>query len=163
MSYAFGTRSRNELITCHKDLQLIGNTSIKRSPIDWGIHQGARTVPQQQDYFDSGTSRINPSAYPDIRALAKVAKHIVIPGDPDYELSRAFDFHISTKHKAMKLTWDDLHLGIIIGVIMSTAQELYDQGLTKHLVRSGGDWDRDGVFVYDHKLKDLPHIELYKP
>lgn len=160
MAFRFGSRSRKELDTCHPDLIKIAELAIKRTPIDFGIHQGGRTVEQQRKYFREGKSSINPDAYSSVESLAQRAKHVTIPGNDKYGVSRAFDFHIASKYEAKSLTWDDLHMGIVIGVIWSCADELYDYGEISHRIRSGGDWDRDGVFVYDHKLKDLPHIEI---
>ncbi|MEO1255878.1 MAG: hypothetical protein AAFY41_13500 [Bacteroidota bacterium] len=161
-NYKFGERSTRELNSCHSDLRKIANFALKISPIDFGIHQGGRTIALQQQYFNEDKSRINPKNYANPRELAKVANHITIPGDAEFNFSRAFDFHVSEKHVGKSLTWDDLHLGVIIGCLFAATDELLSKGEIIHRIRSGGDWDGDGVFVYDQKLKDLPHIELVK-
>ena len=62
-----------------------------------------------------------------------------------------------------KIAYDIGSLCYIAGVIQSTAVELYGIGLVKHLVRWGGNWDKDAVILHDQSFDDLPHFELYKP
>lgn len=155
-----GKRSRENLSTCHPDLVKIVELAIQWSPTDFGVHAGGRTVEKQQEYYDSGASSINPKNYDSPEALAKNAKHIVIKNHPKYKLSRAFDFHISETLTGKDLTWDTVHLGVVIGVFFAAAKYLFAQGEISHDIRSGGDWDKDGIFIYDHKFRDLPHIEL---
>ena len=160
MPYNFGTRSNNNLDTCHEDLQKIARLAIKWSPTDFGIHAGERTIEKQQEYFEDGKSKINPQNYTE-ESLLKKAKHVV-SNDPNskYAKSRAFDFHCSETMPGKNLTWDVTHLSVVIGVIMAAAQYLFDKGEITYKIRSGGDWDRDGIFIYDHSFQDLPHIEL---
>ena len=158
-----GKRSIAERDTCHADLQKVIDLAIKRSDVDFGLHQGARTVSEQQTYFDNGKSGINPKKYSTTEDLCRVAKHIVIPGHPKYGKSRAIDLHCSEKYNGKSYTWDGNHLSYIAGVFTSCAKELYEKGEISHIVRWGGDWDSDGIIGYDHKLKDFPHLELIKP
>lgn len=169
MSYNFGTRSNNNLNTCHTDLITIMNLAIKLTPTDFGIHAGARTVKQQQQYFDDKASKINPSDHKykingrfDMSLLAKKAKHVVLNGDNLYSKSRAIDFHISEYMPGKNLTWDKTHMMVVIGVIMASAKYLYDEGLVAYKIRSGANWSGqvDGVFIYDQKFLDMPHIEM---
>ena len=159
----FGGRSKAVLSTLHKDLQKILLLALSRSNVDFGLHEGARTIETQQQYYNEGKSRINPSEYPSPEALAEKAKHIVVNGSGMYELSRAVDLHAAEKYEGKSLAWDDTHLSYIAGVIVSCGKELYTKGEISHLVRWGGDWDNDGVIALDHRLKDLPHFELVKP
>jgi len=159
--YTFGQTSLKNLATCHLDLQKIAKLAIRRSPVDFGIHAGARTIAAQQKFFDQKASQINPRDYKSPEDLAAKAKHITIPIHPEYKRSRAFDFHISKTYGTKNLMWDDIHLSIVIGVIYSCALELYERDQISSRIRSGGDWDKDGIFVYDHTLKDLPHIEIF--
>ena len=50
----------------------------------------------------------------------------------------------------------------LAGIVKAVAQDLYDRGEISHLVRWGGDWDRDNVFG-DQSFNDIPHFEIYKP
>ncbi len=161
--YLFGTKSKAQLATCHIDLVNIHQLAITRTKVDYGIHQGSRTVQQQQEYFNNKKSKINPKIYSSIQDLAKVAKHIIIADHHEYRKSRATDLHVAEKYKGRALTWDQIHLSYIAGILMSCAQELYDIGENTHLLRWGGDWDSDGIIGLDHTLRDLPHFELIKP
>ena len=156
----FGSTSKKVLDTLHPDLVKILELAIKRSPVDFGLHAGARTVEKQQEYYDTGKSRVNPKAYPSEEDLAKKGKHITIPGHPVYGLSRAVDLHVSEKHNGKSLAWDDTHLAMVAGVIVSCAKELLEKSEVTHKIRWGGDWSMDGVIALDQKLKDLPHFEL---
>ena len=66
--YVFGTRSREQLNTCHQDLVRIMELAIKITNVDFGIHQGARTIEQQQEYYNNGKSKINPKKYESFRS-----------------------------------------------------------------------------------------------
>jgi len=160
MPYTFGKRSSDNLKTCHPDLVKIANLAIQWSPTDFGIHAGERTIEMQQEYFRDGKSKINPQDYTETDLMEK-AKHVVSK-DPNskYALSRAFDFHCSETMPGKDLTWDITHMAVVIGVIMAAAQYLFDKGEVCYQIRSGGDWDRDGIYIYDHQFQDLPHIEL---
>jgi len=159
MTYTFGTRSKKNLETVHPDLVKIMNLAISWSPTDFGIHAGGRTVNQQLEYFDDGKSKINPKSFRSTEALAKKAKHVTAP-NTKYSLSRAVDFHISETVPGKNLTWDRTHMAIVIGVILSAGKYLYEKGEVKYKIRSGGDWNTDGVFIYDQNFLDMPHIEM---
>lgn len=161
--YFFGSRSNQVKQTLHKDLKRILELAIKRTYVDFGLHEGARTIETQKEYFKNGKSRINPDIYVSNYDLCKLAKHIVIPGDREFNKSRAVDLHVSESYKGKKLTWDKAHLCYIAGIIQSCAQELYKTGEVSHLVRWGGDWNMNGVISLDQSLDDLVHFELYKP
>lgn len=162
-NYKYGRRSLAVIETLHPDLQKICHLAIKRSYSDISLHEGARLVSEQQEYFDNGKSKINPKDYPSIESLAEKAKHIVIPNHPDFDKSRALDFHVAEKYKGKSLAWNDTHLAYIAGVFISCAQELYEKGEITHILRWGGDWDSDGIIGLDHTLRDFPHLELIKP
>lgn len=56
MSYYFGKRSKNNLATCHTDLRLISNNSIKI--IDFTVIDGHRDSDTQNGYFLRGVSKV---------------------------------------------------------------------------------------------------------
>ncbi|MDX5586542.1 MAG: hypothetical protein QNK20_16770 [Aureibaculum sp.] len=159
----FSDKSYKVLLTLHPDLQKIMILSLQRSCVDFGLHEGARTVPVQQAYYMQGKSSINPANYEDYRDLAKVAKHIVLPDVVEFSKSRAVDLHSSESYNGKSLAWDTNHLSYIAGIIQACAKELYNKGEIRHIIRWGGDWDSDGVIGFDHKLKDFPHHELILP
>ena len=131
--YVFGTRSREQLNTCHQDLVRIMELAIKITNVDFGIHQGARTIEQQQEYYNNGKSKINPKKYESKEALAEVAKHIVLPEVHIYSKSRALDLHVAEKYNGKRLTWDDNHLCYLAGTIIACADMLYKTGQVSHL------------------------------
>jgi peptidoglycan L-alanyl-D-glutamate endopeptidase CwlK len=45
------------------------------------------------------------------------------------------------------------------GYVIGIAQKPYDDGVIKHEIRCGADWDRD-THVKDERFKDLYHFEL---
>lgn len=155
----FSGNSKREINTMVKDLQLIFNEAIKYSDVDFGVSQGARTIEEQQKYFDTKKSKINPRKY-SLEGLLRVAKHIV---NKDLEpLSRAGDIFAWVPGNK-KLMWDVKHLAYLGGVITSTANRLYAEKKIKHLVRWGANWDKDGEIITDQTFQDLPHFEVYKP
>jgi len=148
----FGTRSNNELSTCHRDMQLIHRTTIKTIPVDYGIIEGKRSDEKQLEYFLAGKSKIDPRN----PELKKKGKHLRNP-------SEATDIIIAESHNGKRLSWDKIHFSFVAGYLIATAQFLYEQGKIEHLLRWGGDWDGDGVICLDQSLDDMPHVELYKP
>lgn len=160
--FEFSKISAKRLNTCERDLIMITEKALEITHVDFGISQGERTIEQQQQYFDDGKSRVNPKSYSTPRKLAAKGKHITIKGDPDFSKSRAVDIYAVVKGRK-ELAFDHRTLSVIAGAFFTASTMLFDQGHTSHVIRWGGDWDRDGVIVYDQKLVDLPHFEIIKP
>ena len=78
--FKFSKRSIDKLNTCHKDLQLIMNTVISVSNIDFGISEGHRSIELQNKYFKEGKSQID--------GITKKGKH-------NYDPSLAVDMFSS--------------------------------------------------------------------
>lgn len=142
--FKLGKRSLERLETCHVDLQVIMEEAISTSMVDFGVAEGHRNIARQNKLFKEGKSRID--------GINKKGKHNEFP-------SEAVDIFAYYNGKAQ---WDDIHLGYLAGHILCTAKRLLKEGKVTHKLRSGGNWDDDGIFVYDHSLKDLPHYEIYK-
>lgn len=163
LDYYWSIRSENVLKTTHPDLQKIMNLALKNSAVDVVLVEGARTIATQRAYFKDGASKINPDSYSSEVELCKVAKHIVITEHPEFEFSRAVDFCAYASYKGKKLSYDIVHLTYISTVIEQAAITLYNNGEIKHKIRTGLNWDMDGVLKYDQSFVDGPHVELYKP
>ncbi len=161
--YEWSTRSRAVLETLHPDLQKIANLAIQRTTVDMVLVEGARTIASQRAYFKDGLSKINPDAYESETALCKVAKHITITEHPLYEYSRALDFCAYAFHNGKNLSYDLTHLVYLSTVLEQAAKDLYSRGVIDHLIRTGINWDMDGILVHDQSFLDAPHVELYKP
>lgn len=142
--YRFSRRSLKKLEDAHVDLRIILLKAISISRVDFGISETHRSIKRQQRLFNEGKSKIN--------GTTTKGKH-------NYKPSLAVDIYAWIQGKA---SWDDIHLGYIAGVILTIADALYDKGEVDHMVRFGGDWDMDGVFVIDQNLKDMSHFELIK-
>ena len=162
--YKFGKGSSNRLTTTHKDLQLIFNEAIKYSPIDFGVSEGHRLPSRQFELYKKGRNLdvdsdefniVDPSkvvTYLD--GYNKKSKHNESP-------AMAVDFYAYVSNKP-KLMWDKVHLSIVIGLLLSTANRLYEENKISYLLKSGADWNRNGEFLTDQSFDDMPHVELYK-
>ena len=144
MAYRFSQRSLEKIEECHPDIKLILHESIRISHVDFGISCGHRSVEDQKKAFLDGKSKLD--------GIKKKSKHNYFP-------SLAFDIYVYVPGKK-ELTFDNAHLSYLAGVIMTTANRLYSEGLTKHNLRWGGNWNSDGQILYDQSFDDLPHFEL---
>jgi peptidoglycan L-alanyl-D-glutamate endopeptidase CwlK len=147
----FSEASKKRLATCHPDLQLIMEEAIKYSPVDFGISHGQRTPEEQNELYQKG--RTTPgSIVTYLDGYNKKSKHNETP-------SQAVDFYCWPQ----AIMYDPEHLTCVVGVIMSTAARLLEEGRITSRVRSGGDWNRNGVFVTKdpaEKFIDMSHIEI---
>lgn len=138
----FSKASKRKLSTCHEDLQLIMNTAIDLSPVDFGIADGHRPVERQLKYFNDGKSKID--------GVNKKGKHNYFP-------SLAVDFYPYVNGKA---DYSHETVSYVSGFIMGIASMLLKQGRVTHKIRWGGNWDMDGEILTDQSFDDRPHIEL---
>lgn len=143
--FKLGKRSLEKLNTCHKDLQLIINTAISLSDIDFGISEGHRSIELQNKYYKEGKSKID--------GITKKGKH-------NYEPSLAVDIYLWKDNKA---SWDTTHFLYIIGLIDAVAKILYKENKITHIIRNGSNWDKDDDIIIDQTFIDLPHFELIEP
>lgn len=146
----FGKVSLDRLATCHPDLQLIMNTAIEISDIDFGIAEGARPVERQQELYAQG--RTAPGKIVTwIDGVTQKSKHNMVP-------SMACDIYIWINGKAI---WDNEHLSYIAGLVHGVSAFLFELGRVNHVVRWGGNFDMDGQLV-EESSTDRPHFELIK-
>lgn len=131
MEFKLSNRSINRLKGVHPRLIDLIVTSLKKSPIDFGIPQlgGVRTAEEQNDLFDKKLS--NCDGY---------------DNESYHQSGKAVDVYAWHNRKA---SWEPHHLNIIAGVILSTAK---DMGLT---IRWGGTFGSD-----DFKGWDLGHYQI---
>lgn len=142
--FNLGSTSVDRLYTCHIDLILVAKEAIKVSDVDFGISEGNRSLKRQKLLFDAGKSKID--------GITKKGNH-------NYSPSRAFDVYAYVNGKA---SWRESYLAYLGGVIMGTANRLYEEVKIKHKIRWGGNWDMDGEIITDQSFIDMPHFELYK-
>ncbi len=141
----FGQTSLSRLGTCELDLQKVMQEAIVDCNVDFGIAEGHRSVSKQQQYFKEGKSKID--------GVTKKGKHNYIP-------SQAADIYLWINGKA---SWNAETLTYFAGFIEATAHRLYRSKEISHLVRWGGNWDKDGEILTDQNFDDRPHFEIYKP
>ena len=168
MEYTFGKRSSKELATCHKDLQLILKEALSISEVDFSIIQAHRSPVLQFEYFQKGREKRGDKwVVVDKGAVITNIDGYKIKGKHNYQPSRAVDIAIyvpksirPTKYKNYNFSYDKEHLCYVAGIIMATAKMLYRQNRVTREVRSGLNWDRDGIILKDQNLADMPHIEI---
>lgn len=150
MGFKFGSKSKDKLKTCHKDIQRVLELAISRSKIDFGISEGHRSLEKQKEYYAIGrTVDRHKSTITNVDGVNKKGKHNESP-------SLAIDIYVwhSNASTRKKISYDEAHLSYVAGVIDCCAKEL-NINLTW-----GGNWDNDGIIKYDQNLNDMPHFEI---
>jgi len=163
MAFEWSRRSQAVLETLHPDLQKIMNLVIQRTSVDIVLVEGARDVSTQKRYFEDGLSKINPDRYSSEEELCRVAKHITIKDHSLYNYSRAVDFCAYAFYKGKNYSYDMTHLVYISTAIEQCAKDLYSRGVVSHIIRTGVNWDMDGILKFDQSFLDAPHVEIVKP
>lgn len=134
---AFGTGSKAKLAELHPDLQKILKRGIELA--DFTITEGHRTEERQNMLFRKGRSKVQ---WPRSRHNSFPSMAVDIAPYPiDWENREEFTY--------------------VAGILVGIASELHADGEIEHVLRWGGDWDRDGD-LDDNKFDDLPHLELRK-
>lgn len=62
-NFVFGERSRSELQGVRAELVRVCELALSRTPVDFGVHDGLRTLEQQREYVRTGVSRTMDSAH----------------------------------------------------------------------------------------------------
>lgn len=133
MTYIFGARSTERLATCSKALQRVARRALEISPWDFCIVWGHRGEERQDEAFFSGASK---RRWPD-------SEHNKLP-------SEALDFAPWVNGD---IPWEDTGLFYKVAAVFQVAAKM--EGI---VVRSGSDWDRDGL-TRDQNFHDLGHVE----
>ena len=103
--YKFSDASEEKLFTCDHELQQVMFLAIKRSPYDFGISEGVRTLKRQKQLLADGKSTTLKS------------HHIA----NEYGLSEAVDIAVYVNGK---LTWDIKYYRKVAQAVFSAAIEL---------------------------------------
>jgi peptidoglycan L-alanyl-D-glutamate endopeptidase CwlK len=134
----FSETSKQRLLTCHKDLQIIFAHVI--IDYDCTIVCGHREKEDQDKAFAQGLST---KQYPN-------SKHNKIP-------SLAVD--AAPYEKGTGVDWKPRQMAFFAGYVKGIADQLYRIGTISHRIRLGIDWDGDED-IDDEKFIDAPHFEL---
>ena len=130
----FGTRSKEELATCHPLLQELFNEVIKH--INCSVLVGRRDEAEQNEAFANKRSKLK---YPD-------STH-------NEEPSRGVDVAPWYKKAPHIRWWDTKKFYYFGGIVLGVATEM---GIN---IRWGGDWDQDHD-LGDQDFNDLVHFEI---
>jgi peptidoglycan L-alanyl-D-glutamate endopeptidase CwlK len=128
--------SLDRLSTCHEDLIIFCNELIKY--YDFTVVCGHRGQEEQDKAYADGYSKVK---FPN-------SKHNSYP-------SMAVDL----APWEGKLDWGRDQMIFFAGFAQGVAKRLYDEGLIKHDIISGIDWDNDRD-INDTKFFDIPHFQL---
>jgi peptidoglycan L-alanyl-D-glutamate endopeptidase CwlK len=153
--FAYGPKSRAELVGVEPRLVRVAERAIASSTeVDWAVHDGLRTLKQQEEYVRTGVSTtlnskhlVQPDGYGHAVDLVPYVNGKLRwePG-PLYEIARLMQ--LAAKTELVELTWG--------GVWDRQLDEL--EGLEAE-VQAYGDRRRKAgrrVFI------DLPHFELWR-
>ena len=135
----YSSTSKAKLSSCHEDLQIRFTHVILE--YDNTIVCGYRGKKEQDEAFDAGNSQVK---YP-------YSKHNIIP-------SEAID---AAPYESTHIDWGKLQSAHFAGYVMGIADRLYAEGIMKHKIRPGSDWDMDDD-VDDTTFWDACHFEIIK-
>jgi peptidoglycan LD-endopeptidase CwlK len=132
-TFEFSTRSLLRLQGVDEELYKLMKLALSRSPIDFGIPEygGLRTAEDQKKLFDKGLSKAD--------GTIKKSYH---------QTGKAVDVFAFVNGKA---SWDEQHLALIAGVVLSCAKEV---GLN---ITWGGTFGSK-----EFKGWDRPHFQIEK-
>jgi peptidoglycan L-alanyl-D-glutamate endopeptidase CwlK len=133
----FSQSSAEKLSTCHSDFQILCKRLIER--YDFTVICGHRGEEDQNKAFKEGNSKLQ---FPD-------SKHNTVP-------SLAIDL---APYESTGIDWGKLQSAYFAGQVMGLAAELFTEGIMKHHIRPGIDWDNDND-IDDTKFWDAGHFEL---
>jgi peptidoglycan L-alanyl-D-glutamate endopeptidase CwlK len=132
----FSRLSKERLASCHSDLQILFNRVIEN--YDCTVICGRRGEEAQNEAYKKGNSQ---KQYPE-------SKHNTDP-------SLAVD--VAPYESA--IDWGKTQSAHFAGFVMGIAAELFKQGIMKHRIRAGIDWDFDND-IDDTKFWDACHFEI---
>lgn len=135
----FSLSSLNRLSTCHEDLQILFKTVVEH--FDCTVSVGHRGEAEQNQAVAEGRSK---TPWPTSKHNSSPSMAADVYPYPIPEWKNSNDF---------------VYFG---GYVLGVADLLYKQGMMRHKVRWGGDWDMDHRDS-DEKFFDLGHFELFIP
>lgn len=107
--WKFGKRSWSNLEFVRPQLVAVCTLGLERSPLDFGVIDGRRTIEEQQDMIDSGASKLkNPQS----------SRHVP---DPSVGLANAVDIMVYVNGQGR---WDTGYYVQVGKVLMGAAQDL---------------------------------------
>lgn len=132
----FSKTSLDRLATCHQDLIIFCTELIKH--YDFTVVCGHRGKAEQNDAYFKGNSKLK---FPN-------SKHNTYP-------SKAVDL----APWEGKIDWGKEQMIYFAGFAIGVSEILYKNGIIKHRIKSGADWNNDRN-IDDTTFLDLPHFEI---
>jgi peptidoglycan L-alanyl-D-glutamate endopeptidase CwlK len=132
----FSQKSLSKLDTCHHDLQILAKYVVKYW--DCSVIHGLRTKEEQDDLYAKGYSKLK---FPN-------SKHNVLPLSHAVDLVPYPSLYSSEKNTLA-----------FSGYVLGVADFLYETGVIKHRIKSGGDWNLDRDYD-DTRFWDPLHFEI---
>jgi len=148
--------------TLHHDLQLTIDTLLEVSPIDFALVEGYRDTKTQFEYYTIGRKFSTTTLKWEVEDENKIITNtdgINIKSYHNHSPSLAVDIRVYIPNRP-DLAYDAQHLILIAGFFLMSALQLRKQGKITSEIVWGGNWDGDGMIIYDHKLIDLPHFQI---
>lgn len=107
-NHKFGKRSLDNLATVKPDLQKLAHLALKKSPIDFTVTEGIRTVERQRQLVKSGASKTMNSYHLtgdaiDFYPYYDGKLHVNAPLSKFKEIADAFK--VAAKELGMTITW----------------------------------------------------------
>lgn len=127
---SFGSRSRNNLESCHPELQRLFNEVINYR--DCSVICGRRGKADQDKAYNEKRSKVK---FPDSKHNQTPSIAVDVVPYPDIDWNDSGRFY--------------LFVGLVQGIALKMDIK----------IRCGADWDSDGQ-VKDQNFHDLPHFEL---
>jgi len=148
-------RSKENMEGIHPDLRMVLDHVLDYG-FDITVVEGVRDTQRQQHLYAQGRTRPGSIVtYTD--GIKKISKHQIQTDGYGHAVD-VYPFPI----KMDQSFYNQVRFYYLAGRIDTIAQYLYASGEIEHLVRWGGNWDKDSEFG-DQRFMDLPHFELYKP
>jgi peptidoglycan L-alanyl-D-glutamate endopeptidase CwlK len=133
----FSAISKQRLAECHSDLQILCDKLIEN--YDFSVVCGHRGEEAQNKAYKEKKST---KQWPD-------SKHNTIP-------SLAVDL---APYESTNIDWGKLQSAYFAGQVIGLANELFKQGIMKHRIRPGIDWNLNND-IDDTKFWDAGHFEI---
>jgi peptidoglycan L-alanyl-D-glutamate endopeptidase CwlK len=151
----YSKASTKKLLTCHPDLVTVMEYVVDY--FDNTIVYGYRSPREQFILYQKGRK------YNVIDRKWHITDKSQVVTYKDGYINKSMHNHNPSRAVdavAYPIDWDDKKRQLYLaGFVMGIAQKLYDDGVIKHRLRCGCDWDGD-TQVKDERFEDLYHFEL---
>lgn len=147
-------------------LKQIVDEMLTVAPIDFTLTSGLRTAAEQFELFKIGRRSVIPGTL-DPNSWIETGGGVVTNCDGHIKKSwhqSGFALDVMAHVPGRPdLSYDKIHMAVLIGAFITTANALYSHNVIDMGLRSGADWDRDTQFLEPGTFIDMPHLELIKP